>query len=117
MEWDEHEGELYGSSAYLIREALCGANGVFALTPPGVAALWRYRYEFDMSIILLKPKNFEVFSQNCEDRGTTSPEEQKRLYEKAMSLTLPPQIYHEVVTQDRTHDDLTKVLNIIGQLN
>ena len=98
-DWNENNGrkDYYGSSLESIRAEVSRRNSIFALTPAGAAALYERRFEFNLTIILLKSESDEVLRRNLVRRGITDPAEQEALIEKAHQFVMPDDVPHKVV--------------------
>lgn len=117
LEWDCYLNNYYGSSLSGIKAVLGKNSGIFAMTPTGVEALYQYRFEINLCVILMVPENVEVLKTNFARRNIINPSEQKKLVRKAAKFTLPPEIPHYIVriTGD-TKKDKTQLLSIIEPL-
>jgi len=88
----------YGSSFEAMRNVLTKSHGIFALTPDGVAALYKHRLEFNLRFVVLQPETSEVLTRNLMSRNITDPEKQNEIWAKVPEFNLPANIPHTVVT-------------------
>lgn len=120
LEWDRYpkeNGNFYGSSLDDIRAVLKNSHGIFAITPPGVKALYCHRFEINLTIILLVPESVEVMKKNFERRDIHDPDEQTKLMSEVEQFKLPPEMEHFTVSvTGNVEEDQEKLLAIIKPL-
>ena len=117
LEYDSYLGNYYGSSLDNITAVLKNHCGIFALTPKGVKALYAYRKEIPLAILLLVPHSKEVLMINYARRGINDPKKQQELFKKAKKFKLPKKIPHIIIpiTGSSTDGMLIKSA-ILGEL-
>ncbi|MEK7640835.1 MAG: hypothetical protein AAB389_02465 [Patescibacteria group bacterium] len=117
LEWDQYQGNYYGSSLKEIRKVLSKNHGIFAITPNGATALNSHRLEINLTTVLLVPESKKVLTKNFDRRGITDPKKRAELLEDAKNFTLPPEVRHQelVITGD-TEEDKKNLLKIVGPL-
>lgn len=118
LEYDQYQGNYYGSSFEEIKKVLQKSSGIFAITPPGAKALYERRYEINLEIIRMVPEKIEVLKKNFLRRPDLSDTaKQKLLLAEANQFTLPEEINHEFIfiTGDTKLDE-EELLSIVSPL-
>lgn len=117
LEWDEYQGNYYGSSRDEIRRVLRTSHGIFAITPKGAIELDKYRHEINLATILLTPASQSVLLQNFDRRGIVDPGKRSELLADAENFALPTQIVHQKVTiTGSAEEDEKRILKIVEPL-
>lgn len=117
LEYDQYQGNYYGSSIEEIKKVLKKKSGIFAITPAGAKALYERRFEINLKILRLVPGTEQVLKENFKKRDINDPDEQRKLLDEAKTFALPHEIEHNLVTLSRdTNRDEEKILSIIDPM-
>ncbi len=98
LEHDVYKGFRYGSSLIEIKPVLEVANGILALTEPGVRAIWERRKEIPVNEVVFLPASHEMARRNIERRAIDPPALFDQLAAEAMAFRPPDGVYCRVVT-------------------
>ena len=117
IEWAEVFGELYGTPAYPVREALAeGRNIVLEIDVQGGVQV---RQKLPHAIfVLIAPPGSNVLAQRLRDRGTESEEQIARRLAKAESevkAATESGIYDHTVVNDDLETAVRQVIRIVNQ--
>jgi len=119
LEYDQYQGNYYGSSFEEIKRVLKKNSGIFAITPAGAKALYERRFEINLKIVQLAPHTQEVLKRNFQMRPDIKddPVKQNELLEDAKNFTLPEEMDHEfaLLTGDADLDG-EKIISIMNPL-
>lgn len=114
LECDKYQGEYYGSSLETIKSVLKTHSGIFAITPKGAEALYGYRFEINLGIIIMQPTSDDVLEANYSRRQIFDPIKREELLKEAKSFSLNPDIRHEVVVitgnDEKDWENLVKII-------
>jgi guanylate kinase len=108
---DDYKGFRYGSSLIEIKPVLEVANGILALTTPGVQAVWERRFEIPVNVVAFLPASREMARRNIERRAIDPPETYDDLAKEAMAWRPPEGVdCREVILTGTDDQDRAAVL-------
>ena len=117
IEWAEKFGELYGTPAYPVREAVHdGRNIVLEIDVQG--GLQVRKKLPDAVFVLIAPPDAEVLAQRLRDRGTETEEQiANRLAEAESEVKAATEsgVYDHTVVNDDLETAVRKVIRIVHQ--
>lgn len=115
LEYDQYQGNYYGSSIEEIKKVLKKKSGIFAITPAGAKALYERRFEINLKILRLVPRTEQVLKENLKKRDINDPDEQRKLLDEAKTFALPDEIEHNIISLSRDMNiDEKGILSIVN---
>lgn len=117
LEWDQYLGNYYGSSIDDILAVLNQSHGIFAVTPLGAKALYNYRFEINVDLIVLAPSSKDVLLKNYLRRGIKDTKDQEKFLLSAKQFNLPSDIvFNTIIITGDTKRDWKELFEIIDNI-